>query len=103
MKSNKFITDDFLLYNEQAKDLYNNYAKEQPIIDYHNHLSPKEIAEDRQFDNITQVWIAGDHYKWRAMRTLGVDEKYITGDASDKEKFMAWARTVPHTLSLIHI
>jgi len=98
MKSNKFITDDFLLYNEQAKDLYNNYAKEQPIIDYHNHLSPKEIAEDRQFDNITQVWIAGDHYKWRAMRTLGVDEKYITGDASDKEKFMAWARTVPHTL-----
>ncbi|NJW52104.1 glucuronate isomerase [Salinimicrobium oceani] len=98
MKSNKFITEDFLLHNQQAKDLYNNYAKEQPIIDYHNHLSPKEIAEDRQFDNITQVWIAGDHYKWRAMRTMGVDEKYITGDATDKEKFMAWAKTVPHTL-----
>lgn len=98
MKSNKFITDDFLLYSQHAKDLYNNFAKEQPIIDYHNHLSPKEIAEDRQFDNITQVWIAGDHYKWRAMRTMGVDEKYITGDASDKEKFMAWAKTVPHTL-----
>lgn len=98
MKTNQFITDDFLLYSEQAKDLYNNYSKEQPIIDYHNHLSPKEIAEDRQFENITQVWIAGDHYKWRAMRTMGVDEKYITGDASDKEKFMAWAKTVPHTL-----
>ncbi|MHA6279675.1 glucuronate isomerase [Salinimicrobium sp. CAU 1759] len=98
MESNKFITEDFLLFSQQAKDLYNNYAKEQPIIDYHNHLSPKEIAEDRQFDNITQVWIAGDHYKWRAMRTMGVDEKYITGDASDKEKFMAWAKTVPHTL-----
>ena len=98
MKPNKFITDDFLLYSQQAKDLYNNFAKEQPIIDYHNHLSPKEIAEDRQFDNITQVWIAGDHYKWRAMRTMGVDEKYITGDASDKEKFLAWAKTVPHTL-----
>ncbi|WP_324720098.1 glucuronate isomerase [Salinimicrobium sp. HB62] len=98
MESNKFITEDFLLLSQQAKDLYNNYAKEQPIIDYHNHLSPKEIAEDRKFDNITQVWIAGDHYKWRAMRTMGVDEKYITGDASDKEKFMAWAKTVPHTL-----
>ena len=98
MKTNQFITDDFLLYSEQAKDLYNNYSKEQPIIDYHNHLSPKEIAEDRQFENITQVWIAGDHYKWRAMRTMGVDEKYITGDASDKEKFLAWAKTVPHTL-----
>ena len=98
MEPNKFITEDFLLFSQQAKDLYNNYAKEQPIIDYHNHLSPKEIAEDRQFDNITQVWIAGDHYKWRAMRTMGVDEKYITGDASDKEKFMAWAKTVPHTL-----
>ena len=98
MKSNSFITDDFLLYSQEAKDLYNNYAKEQPVIDYHNHLSPQEIAEDRRFDNITQVWIAGDHYKWRAMRTMGVDEKFITGDASDKEKFMAWAKTVPHTL-----
>ncbi len=98
MKPNKFITEDFLLYSQEAKDLFNNYAKDQPIIDYHNHLSPKEIAEDRRFDNITQVWIAGDHYKWRAMRTMGVDEKYITGDASDKEKFMAWAKTVPHTL-----
>lgn len=93
-----FINDNFLLQNTYAQELYQKYSAEQPIIDYHNHLSPKEIAEDRKFDTITQVWLAGDHYKWRAMRTLGIDEKYITGDASDKEKFMAWARTVPHTL-----
>ncbi|MDT0644994.1 glucuronate isomerase, partial [Zunongwangia sp. F363] len=80
------------------QELYQKYSADQPIIDYHNHLPPKEIAEDRKFENITQVWLAGDHYKWRAMRTLGVDEKYITGDASDKEKFLAWAKTVPHTL-----
>lgn len=93
-----FITDSFLLSNIQAKELYNKYAEKQPIIDYHNHLPPKDIAEDRNFENITQVWLYGDHYKWRAMRTMGVDEKYITGDASDKEKFLAWAKTVPHTL-----
>ncbi len=98
MKNNTFINDNFLLQNQYAVNLFQNYAANQPIIDYHNHLSPKEIAEDRVFDNITQVWIAGDHYKWRAMRALGVNEKYITGDASDKEKFMAWAKTVPHTL-----
>ncbi|MCF4101056.1 glucuronate isomerase [Gillisia sp. M10.2A] len=98
MKNKKFIHEDFLLYNEYAKDLYIKYAKDQPIIDYHNHLSPKAIAEDHSFENISQVWLAGDHYKWRAMRTLGVDEKFITGDASDKEKFMAWAKTVPFTL-----
>lgn len=98
MSQDIFIKDNFLLQNKQAEALYKNFAKEQPIIDYHCHLSPKEIAEDRVYENITQVWIAGDHYKWRAMRTLGIDEKYITGDASDKEKFMAWAKTVPHTL-----
>ena len=98
MKNKNFINEDFLLYNDYAKDLYNRYAADQPIIDYHNHLSPKMIAEDHQFENISQVWLAGDHYKWRAMRTLGIDEKYITGDASDKEKFMAWAKTVPYTL-----
>ncbi|MDT0688948.1 glucuronate isomerase [Salegentibacter sp. F188] len=98
MKNKTFINDNFLLQNKYAEELYHNYAAKQPIIDYHNHLSPKDIAEDRSFDNITQVWLAGDHYKWRAMRTLGVDEKYITGNASDKEKFLAWARTVPHTL-----
>lgn len=98
MKNQEFIKDNFLLQNEYSEKLYKTYAENQPIIDYHNHLSPKDIAEDRSFDNITQVWLAGDHYKWRAMRTMGVDEKYITGDASDKEKFMAWAKTVPHTL-----
>ncbi|MDT0642747.1 glucuronate isomerase [Zunongwangia sp. F363] len=98
MNKNVYVHDNFLLQNTYAQELYHNYSADQPIIDYHNHLPPKEIAEDRKFDNITQVWLAGDHYKWRAMRTLGVDEKYITGDASDKEKFMAWAKTVPHTL-----
>src|SRR5690606_9066435 len=98
MRSNSFINDDFLLQNEFAIELYTKYAAPQPILDYHNHLPPKEIAEDRVFENITQLWIAGDHYKWRAMRTMGVDEKFITGGATDREKFMAWARTVPHTL-----
>jgi len=98
MNKNVYVHDNFLLRNEYAQKLYHNYAAEQPIIDYHNHLSPKEIAEDRQYNNITQLWLAGDHYKWRAMRTLGIEEKYITGNASDKEKFIAWARTVPHTL-----
>lgn len=98
MKNDTFIKDDFLLQNRFAEVLYNKYAANQPIIDYHNHLPPKDIAEDRNFENITQVWLYGDHYKWRAMRTMGVDEKYITGNASDKEKFLAWAKTVPHTL-----
>lgn len=98
MKNKLFINEKFLLENKYAEELYSNYSEKQPIIDYHNHLSPKEIAEDRVFENITQVWISGDHYKWRAMRTMGVDEKYITGDASDKEKFLAWASTVPKTL-----
>src|SRR5680860_653686 len=98
MKNESFIQENFLLQNKYAKELYFNYAAHQPIIDYHCHLSPKEIAEDKVYDNIFQLWIAGDHYKWRAMRTMGVNEKYITGDASDKEKFMAWARTVPNTL-----
>ncbi|MUP44854.1 glucuronate isomerase [Gramella sp. BOM4] len=98
MEKKTFIKDNFLLQNKYAEELYKKYAEKQPIIDYHNHLPPKDIAEDRNFENITQVWLYGDHYKWRAMRTMGVDEKYITGDASDKEKFMAWAKTVPHTL-----
>lgn len=84
--------------NKYAEQLYFDYAEKQPIIDYHNHLLPKEIAEDRIYDNISQLWISGDHYKWRAMRSMGVDERYITGDADDREKFMAWAGTVPHTL-----
>lgn len=93
-----FIHDDFLLQNETAKSLYHQYAKNMPIYDYHCHLSPKEIAENRKFHNITELWLAGDHYKWRAMRTHGLDERYITGDASDKEKFEAWAKTVPYTI-----
>lgn len=96
--STTFIHDNFLLENKFAEELYHNYSKNQPIIDYHNHLSPQAIAEDKIFDNITKVWINGDHYKWRAMRTLGVNEKFITGDGSDKEKFMNWAKTVPYTM-----
>ena len=86
-----FMDKDFLLDNETAKTLFHNYAENTPVLDYHCHINPKEIAEDRQFDNITQVWLGGDHYKWRFMRSCGVDEKYITGDASDKEKFFKWA------------
>ncbi len=93
-----FITDDFLLQSERAKELYHNFAKDMPIYDYHCHLSAQDIAEDKQFDNITQVWLYGDHYKWRAMRSNGIEEKYCTGDATDKEKFMAWSGTVPKTL-----
>ncbi len=93
-----FISEDFLLQNEFAKSLYHNYAKKLPIIDYHCHLSPQHIAENKQFGNCTQVWLAGDHYKWRAMRTLGVEEKFITGNAPDKAKFEKWAETVPYTV-----
>ena len=95
---NTFITKDFLLQTEIAKSLYHKYAEPLPIIDYHNHLPPKEIAENRQFENITQVWLSGDHYKWRAMRAFGINEKYITGDASDKDKFLKWAEVVPFTI-----
>lgn len=93
-----FLNDDFLLENEIAKTLYHNYAGPLPIIDYHCHLPPMEIANDHQFENITQIWLNGDHYKWRAMRTNGVNEHYITGGASDLEKFEKWAETVPYTL-----
>lgn len=93
-----FITEDFLLQSNFARMLYHDYAKQLPIIDYHCHLSPQEIAENRQFKNISQVWLEGDHYKWRAMRTLGMDERFITGDASDQEKFDKWAETVPFTV-----
>jgi len=84
--------------NKYAEELYHNYSKNQPIIDYHNHLSPQQIAEDKVFDNITQVWINGDHYKWRAMRTLGINEQFITGIGSDKDKFLNWGKTVPYTM-----
>ena len=98
MAENIFITDDFLLHSEAAKTLYHHHAKIQPIFDYHCHLSPKDIAEDRQFENLTQIWIEGDHYKYRAMRANGVDEKFITGNASPYDKFLKWAETVPYTL-----
>jgi glucuronate isomerase len=94
----KFIKDDFVLETEAAKKLYHGYAEDMPIIDYHCHLNPKEIAEDKKWDNITQVWLGGDHYKWRAMRSNGVDEKYCTGDASDREKFQKFAETMPYLL-----
>lgn len=90
-----FISEDFLLETSFAKKLYHDYAQAMPIIDYHNHLPPEQIAENHQFDNLTQAWLAGDHYKWRAMRTLGIDEKYITGDADDDEKFFKWSEVVP--------
>lgn len=96
--SSKFINDNFLLETKYAEELYHNYSKHLPIIDYHNHLPPQQIAEDKTFENITDVWIKGDHYKWRAMRTLGINEQYITGNASDKDKFLSWARTVPYTM-----
>ena len=93
-----FIKENFLLSNKRAEKLYFDYAKEQPIIDYHCHLPVHEIAGNRRFENMTRVWLNGDHYKWRAMRANGVDENYITGSASDKEKFFKWAETVPYTI-----
>lgn len=86
-----FMDRDFLLETETAKKLFHDYAESTPVLDYHCHINPREIAEDRQFENITQVWLGGDHYKWRFMRSCGVDEKYITGAASDYEKFCKWA------------
>lgn len=93
-----FLDENFLLQTETAQTLYHEFAKDMPIIDYHNHLLPDQIAQDKNFENITQVWLYGDHYKWRAMRANGVDEYYITGAASDWEKFEKWAETVPYTL-----
>lgn len=93
-----FITDNFLLQTDAARQLYHDYAKSMPIIDFHCHLPPDQIAADRQFENITQAWLYGDHYKWRAMRTNGVNERFCTGDASDWEKFEQWAATVPYTM-----
>jgi glucuronate isomerase len=93
-----FLDENFLLHSETAKRLYHDFAAPMPIIDYHNHLPPVQMASDMQFENLSQVWLYGDHYKWRAMRTNGVHEQYCTGDASDYEKFEQWAATVPYTL-----
>jgi glucuronate isomerase len=94
----KFLDDNFLLTNKTAERLYQDFAKGMPIIDYHNHLPPEEIAQNKNFENITRVWLNGDHYKWRAMRANGINEQFITGDKSDWEKFEAWSATVPYTL-----
>ncbi len=93
-----FITEDFLLQNQTARTLYHEHASSMPIYDYHCHLAADQIAQDRRFHNLTQVWLEGDHYKWRAMRTNGIDERYITGDAEDREKFRKWAATVPYCI-----
>ncbi|MGN6399011.1 MAG: glucuronate isomerase [Flavisolibacter sp.] len=94
----KFLDENFLLENKTAQQLYYAYAKDMPIIDYHCHLPPDQIAADINFENLTQVWLYGDHYKWRAMRTNGVDESYCTGHKPDADKFQKWAETVPYTL-----
>ncbi len=93
-----FIHDDFILQNSAARDLYHGFARDEPILDFHNHLPPDEIAADRTFGDLYEIWLAGDHYKWRAMRANGVEERFCTGEASPREKFDAWAATVPHTM-----
>src|SRR5215472_2214146 len=93
-----FITEDFLLQNETAKYLYRNYASVQPVLDYHTHLPVQDIAGNRRFQDLGEIWLEGDHYKWRAMRSNGVPEQYCTGEADPYQKFLAWARTVPATL-----
>ncbi len=93
-----FIHEDFLLSTEQARRLYHSYARNEPILDYHCHLPPNDLASNRQFRNLFEIWLEGDHYKWRAMRANGVDETYCTGNAEPYEKFLAWARTMPDTL-----
>jgi len=98
MKDGAVIPEDFLLGNEKARILFNEYAKDLPIIDYHNHLPPQEIAENKKFANLTEIWLKGDHYKWRGQRALGVSEELITGNTSDEDKFMAWAKIVPATV-----
>jgi glucuronate isomerase len=92
------MDENFLLSNKTSETLYHEYAKEMPIIDYHCHINPKEILEDKKFTNISQVWLYGDHYKWRQMRSFGIDEKYITGEGSDYEKFLAWAKTISYAI-----
>lgn len=93
-----FLDEDFLLQTVTASKLYHDFAKEMPIIDYHNHLPPDQIAQNKSFENISQIWLYGDHYKWRAMRANGVNESYCTGNKSDYEKFEKWAETVPYTM-----
>ena len=98
MKIKPFLNDDFLLENSISQQLYHDYAKKQPIIDYHSHVSDADIANNRKYENLTQAWLESDSSKWRALRTFGISEKYITGEASDFEKFEKWAKTVPFTI-----
>ena len=93
-----FIHDKFLLSNDQAVRLFNEYAKDEPILDFHNHLPPSEIAKDRRFNNLAEIWLEGDHYKWRALRANGIPEELVTGNGDPKKKYLAWAETIPHTL-----
>ena len=93
-----FLTEDFLLSNDAARHLYHQFAVSQPILDCHCHLSPQDISRNRRFRNLWEIWLEGDHYKWRALRANGVPENYITGNRTPYEKFLAWARTVPYTL-----
>ncbi|HEV2319543.1 MAG TPA: glucuronate isomerase, partial [Verrucomicrobiae bacterium] len=93
-----FIHEDFLLNTKTARRLYHEFAEAAPIFDYHCHLPPGDVARNRRFNNLFEIWLEGDHYKWRAMRANGVPEKFCTGDAPPYEKFLAWAKTVPHTL-----
>ena len=93
-----FMNNNFLLQTETAQKLFHKQAENLPIIDYHCHLNPKEVAEDHRFSSITELWLGGDHYKWRAMRSNGIEEKYITGNASDWEKFQKWAETMPYCM-----
>ncbi len=93
----KFLSEDFLLETETARRLFHDYAEKLPIVDYHCHLPPEQIAGNHRFENITEAWLRGDHYKWRAMRINGIDESYITGNRNDWEKFEKWSETVPFT------
>ena len=93
-----FINDDFMLQNDAARELYTRYAKDEPIFDYHCHLPPEEVAGNRVFANMFEIWLEGDHYKWRAMRANGVPEPSVTGDVDPYDKFLAWCKTVPNTM-----
>ena len=94
----EFMHDDFLLHSEMARRLYHDYAADELILDYHSHLPPADVASDHRFSDLWEIWLKGDHYKWRLMRANGVSEEYCTGNAPPYEKFLAWARTVPYTM-----
>ena len=93
-----FLDQDFLLQTDTARELYHEHAAKMPIIDYHCHLDPRQIAENHQFEDLTEIWLGGDHYKWRAMRANGIPEEYITGDKPPYEKFLKWAEPMPYTM-----